>query len=62
MAYASAKENSVADGKVRVRVDLSRSVASIPPDFIGLGYEISSVARVGLSVPKTRFTFSWSEL
>ena len=48
MARASARENSVADGKVRVRVDLSRSVASIPPDFIGLGYEISSVARPGL--------------
>jgi len=54
MAYASAKENSVADGKVRVRVDLSRSVASIPPDFIGLGYEISSVARVGLLSPENK--------
>src|SRR5215475_9065715 len=42
---------SLLDGSrlaVSVRVDLTRSVATIPPDFLGLGYEISSVARPGL--------------
>ena len=33
---------------VSVRLDLTRSVATIPRDFLGLGYEISSVARPGL--------------
>jgi hypothetical protein len=34
--------------ELRVTVDPSRTVAVIPPDFMGLGYEISSVARPGL--------------
>jgi hypothetical protein len=33
---------------VSVRLDLTRSVATVPRDFLGLGYEISSVARPGL--------------
>lgn len=43
-----------ADRKAQVRVDLSRTVASVRPDFIGLGYEISSVARPGLLSDKNR--------
>jgi hypothetical protein len=34
--------------QARLTLDISRTVASIPPNFIGLGYEISSVARPGL--------------
>jgi len=34
--------------EVRVTVDTAPTLAVIPPDFIGLGYEISSVARPGL--------------
>jgi hypothetical protein len=29
-------------------LDMTRTVSTIPPDFMGLGYEISSVARPGL--------------
>jgi len=32
----------------RLILDPSRTVAEIPPDFVGLGYEISSVARPGI--------------
>ena len=34
--------------EVRVKLDLAQTLATIPPDFMGLGYEISSVARPGL--------------
>ena len=33
---------------VTLAVDISRTIATIPADFVGLGYEISSVARPGL--------------
>jgi len=33
---------------VRVTLDPTQTLAVIPPDFMGLGYEISSVARPGL--------------
>src|SRR5215469_13441535 len=36
------------ESQLRVGLDLTRSVATIPRDFLGLGYEISSVARPGL--------------
>lgn len=36
------------ESRLRVGLDLSHSVATIPRDFLGLGYEISSVARPGL--------------
>jgi hypothetical protein len=36
------------EAKVRVALEPARTLAVIPPDFIGLGYEISSVARPGL--------------
>jgi hypothetical protein len=35
-------------GPLRVTVDPERTLAVIPPDFMGLGYEISSVARPAL--------------
>ncbi len=34
--------------EVRVTLDPTQTLAVIPPDFMGLGYEISSVARPGL--------------
>jgi hypothetical protein len=34
--------------EVRVTVNPAKTLAVIPPDFMGLGYEISSVARPGL--------------
>ena len=33
---------------VRIKFDPSQTLATIPTDFVGLGYEISSVARPGL--------------
>src|SRR6185437_7879757 len=43
-----AESISSSASEIPLSVDLTRSVATIPPDFIGLGYEISSVARPGL--------------
>lgn len=41
---------------VRVHVDPTQTLRVIPPDFIGLGYEISSVATPGLlSAKNTRY-------
>jgi hypothetical protein len=34
--------------QLTVRLDLARTVAMVSSDFVGLGYEISSVARPGL--------------
>ena len=34
--------------RLRVDLDLTHSVATVPRDFLGLGYEISSIARPGL--------------
>ena len=36
------------EAEVRVTLEPARTLAVIPPDFMGLGYEISSVARAGL--------------
>jgi hypothetical protein len=36
------------EAEVRVTLEPARTLAVIPPDFMGLGYEISSVARPGL--------------
>lgn len=46
----------VSDNPVRIQLtlDVAKTVARIPPDFIGLGYEISSVARPGLLSPDNR--------
>ena len=40
--------SSESQDEVKMRLDLSRTMATIPADFTGLGYEISSVARQGL--------------
>ncbi|HZY74307.1 MAG TPA: glycosyl hydrolase family 79 C-terminal domain-containing protein, partial [Edaphobacter sp.] len=40
--------SAMPDASVAVTVDEGRVLGSIPRDFIGLGYEISSVARPGL--------------
>jgi hypothetical protein len=37
-----------AEPEICVKFDLSHTLAATPPDFVGLGYEISSVAREGL--------------
>ena len=34
--------------ELRVTLDPARTLAVVPPDFMGLGYEISSIARTGL--------------
>lgn len=47
-AAASSDYAFGATSQARLTVDLSRTIATIPPDFIGLGYEISSIARPGL--------------
>ncbi|MGD0129930.1 MAG: glycosyl hydrolase family 79 C-terminal domain-containing protein [Terriglobia bacterium] len=39
---------------VRLNVDPEQVFGVIPPDFVGLGYEISSVARVGLLSGRNR--------
>jgi len=47
-AAASFSNASREDPQATLTLDTSRIVATIPPDFVGLGYEISSVARPGL--------------
>jgi hypothetical protein len=56
LAACSATANGRAgDERVcEVIVDAARKVGSIPADFMGLGYEISSVARPGLLSPRNR--------
>jgi hypothetical protein len=45
----AAVPQSVASGpEMNVTLDSTKTLAVIPPDFMGLGYEISSVARPGL--------------
>jgi hypothetical protein len=43
--FAGALQAPSSAAEVRVKLDLARTLALIPPDFTGLGYEISSVAR-----------------
>jgi hypothetical protein len=45
LAWAGPSAETV---QVRLVLDPTRTVAMIPPDFMGLGYETSSVARPGL--------------
>src|ERR1700676_5625594 len=47
-SFASALQTVFSESEVRVKLDPARTLAVIPPDFMGLGYEISSVARPGL--------------
>lgn len=46
--FASGLQSMSSNREVRVTLDPARTLAVIPPDFMGLGYEISSVARPGL--------------
>jgi hypothetical protein len=46
--FASGLQSMSSDREVRVTLDPARTLAVIPPDFMGLGYEISSIARPGL--------------
>ncbi len=39
---------AMGEAEVRVTLEPARTLAVIPPDFMGLGYEISSIARLGL--------------
>ena len=43
--FAGARQAPPSEAEVRVTLDPARTLAVIPPDFTGLGYEISSVAR-----------------
>jgi hypothetical protein len=46
--FAGALQAPPSGTEVKVTLDSARTLAVIPPDFTGLGYEISSVARPGL--------------
>jgi hypothetical protein len=46
--HSFATNTSSSSPTTPLHIDLTRTGASIPADFIGLGYEISSVARPGL--------------
>jgi hypothetical protein len=46
--FAHALQAVSSGPEVRVTHDLAQTHAVVPPDFMGLGYEISSVARPGL--------------
>jgi hypothetical protein len=47
-SFAAGLQAASSEPEVRVTVDPTRTLAVIPADFMGLGYEISSVARPGL--------------
>ncbi len=48
-AVAAPFRGALGEGpQAKLTLDASRTIAAIPPDFIGLGYETSSVARPGL--------------
>jgi hypothetical protein len=46
--HSLAKSTGPSGPEIPLKVDLTHTVATIPPDFMGLGYEISSVARPGV--------------
>lgn len=46
--HSLADNTSSSGPEIPLHIDLTRTVATIPADFLGLGYEISSVARPGL--------------
>jgi hypothetical protein len=46
--FAHALQAVSSGREVRVTLDLAQTLSVIPPDFMGLGYEISSVSRPGL--------------
>ena len=46
--FARAPQNISREPELLFKLDRAQTLAIIPPDFIGLGYEISSIARPGL--------------
>jgi hypothetical protein len=46
--FATALQNISSEPQLVVKLDSSQTVATVPADFIGLGYETSSIARPGL--------------
>jgi hypothetical protein len=46
--FPSVLQGAASGPEVHVTLDPAQTLAIIPPDFMGLGYEISSVARPGL--------------
>jgi hypothetical protein len=46
--FAHGLQGASSEPEVTVTLDLAQTLGVIPPDFMGLGYEISSVARPGL--------------
>ena len=46
--FATPLESVSSGPEVHVTIDPAQTLAVIPPDFMGLGYEISSAARAGL--------------
>ncbi|HVW75166.1 MAG TPA: hypothetical protein VHC39_16130 [Rhizomicrobium sp.] len=53
-ASAARAADSVAVRKAAVNIDASRTLATIAPDYMGLGFEISSVAVPGLLAASNR--------
>jgi hypothetical protein len=47
-SFTGALQVASSEPRVRVTLDPGKTLAVIPSDFMGLGYEISSVARLGL--------------
>jgi hypothetical protein len=47
-SFAAGLQAASSGLEVRVTVDPALTLAVVPPDFVGLGYEISSIARRGL--------------
>ena len=50
----AAQDGSAAAPRIQLKVDVGRTLGTIPPDFLGLGYEISSVAVAGLLSAQNR--------
>jgi hypothetical protein len=46
--FAGSLQAASIGAEMRVTLDFAKTLATIPPDFMGLGYEVSSVARPGL--------------
>ncbi|HEX5226373.1 MAG TPA: hypothetical protein VFW44_01630 [Bryobacteraceae bacterium] len=53
-AVAATVEGAAQTGAVRFQVDPQKRLARIPDDFIGLGYEVSSVSERGLLTVENR--------
>jgi len=54
LPFAPVRAQNTAMRKIAVTVDTAKTLATIPPDFMGLGFEISSVAVPGLLAASNR--------